>query len=76
MIEKFKEHVKYKIQPQRDGSYAVLKKDLITKKVDIHSSHDTYEEAQVELESLYSKPSQAEAMKMMNDLRFSMDSIK
>jgi hypothetical protein len=73
---KFKEHVKYKIQPQKDGTYVVLQKDLGSKKVDIHSHHDTYEEAKDELDSLYSKPSQAETMKMIRDLRFSMDAIK
>lgn len=69
MVAKFKEHVKYKVQPQSDGSYVVLKKDMNNKKVDIHSHHDTFEEAQDELESLYSKPSQAETMKMVNDMR-------
>lgn len=73
---KFKEYIKYKIQPQRDGTYVILQKDLASKKVDIHSHHDTYGEASDELKSLYSKPSQAETMKMINDLRFSMDSIK
>jgi len=72
---KFKEHVKYKIQPQKDGTYVILQKDLGSKKVDIHSHHDKLEEAQDELESLYSKPTQAETMKMINDLKFSMDAI-
>jgi hypothetical protein len=76
MTAKFKEHVKYKIQPQRDGSYVILQKNMNNKHVDIHSSHDTFEEAKDELDSLYSKPSQADTMKFLNDLRFSMDSIK
>jgi hypothetical protein len=72
---KFKEHVKYKIQPQKDGTYVILQKDLTNNKVDIHSQHDKLEEAQDELESLYSKPSQEEALKMIRDLRLSMDEI-
>ena len=76
MTAKFKEHVKYKIQPRRDGSYVILQKNMNNKHVDIHSSHATLEEAEDELDSLYSKPSQADTMKFLNDLRFSMDSIK
>jgi hypothetical protein len=76
MIKKFKEHVKYKIQPQKDGSYVILQKNTGNKKVDIHSTHDTYDDAQDELESIYSKPTQAETMKFLNDLKISMDSIK
>jgi len=73
---KFKEHVKYKIQPQRDGTYVILQKNLANRKVDIHSHHDTFDEAKSELDSIYSKPSQEEALKMIRDLRLSMDAIK
>lgn len=76
MSRGFKEFVKYKIQPQRDGSYAILKKDLTNKKVDIHSTYDTFDEAKAELDALHSKPTQAETMKMIRDLRHSMDSIE
>jgi len=76
MVKKFKEHIKYKIRPQSDGSYVILQKNMNNKKVDIHSSHDTFDEAKEELESLYSKPSQAETLKFLNNLKFSMDSIK
>jgi hypothetical protein len=72
----FKVYVRYDIKRQSDGSYAILKKDLVKKKVDIHSTYDTYEEARATLEDLESKPSQADALKMMSDLRLSIDSIK
>jgi hypothetical protein len=75
-MRKFKEHVKYAVRRQADGTYAILQKYIGSRGVDIHSTYDTYDEAQDELESLYSKPTQAEAMKMINDLRFSMDAIK
>ena len=76
VIAKFQNRVKYKIQPQRDGSFAILQKYTHAKKVDIHSSHDTYDGAKDELDSLCSKPSQVEAMKMINDLKFFMDAIE
>ena len=69
-------YFKYKVKRQPDGSFVVLGKDLIKNKIDIHSHHDTFEEAQATVEDLETKPSKLEAMKMMNDLRFSMDSIK
>jgi hypothetical protein len=71
----FKDHVKYAIRCQQDDSYVVVRKDVAKKGLTIHSHHDTYDEAQDELESLHSKPSKAEAMKIIRDLRFSMDSI-
>ncbi len=75
-MKSLKEYIRYKIQPQKDGTYVILQKDLTNKQVDIHSHHDTYEEAEEKLEDLKSKPSQAEAMKMIHDLRLSMDAIK
>ena len=69
-------HVKYSIRPQRDGSYAILQKDNNTKKVDIHSNHDTFEEAQDALDALYTKPSQQETMKFFHDLKNSMNLTK
>jgi ABC-type molybdate transport system substrate-binding protein len=73
---KFQSQVNYKIQPQRDGSFVILQKYKHSKKVDIQSSHDTYDEAKDEMDSLHFKPSQAEAMKIINDLKFSMGAIK
>ena len=75
-MSKPNKYFKYKTSRQSDGSYVVLGKDLIKNKVDIHSHHDTLEEAEATVEDLESKPSKLEAMKMINDLRFSMDQIK
>lgn len=44
-------------------------KDLVTKKLTIHSNHDTLGEARDSLADIRNKPSQAEAMKMMDELR-------
>jgi len=70
---KFKEHVKYKISRQVDGSYVILKKDRTNNVVDIHSHYDTYEDANDALIDLYHKPSQIETMEFLSDLK---DSIK
>ena len=69
----FENHVKYKISRQNDGSYVILKKDMDTKNVDIHSTHDTYDEAKDELTDIHHKPNQVETMIFLNDLK---DSIK
>lgn len=74
-MKKFNEYVKYKVQRQPDGSYVVLQKNMTNKKVEIHSHHDTLAEAEDELDSIHTKPSQTDTMKFLNDLRFSMDSI-
>jgi hypothetical protein len=66
-------HVKYKIQRQKDGSYAILMKDMNTKRLTIHSSHDTYDDAHDELTDINHKPSQVETMTFLNDLK---DTIK
>lgn len=68
-----KQHVKYAIKRQNDGSYVILQKDLNNGRLTIHSSYDTYEDADDELKDLHQKPSQAQVMKFMNDLK---DSIK
>lgn len=68
-----KEHVKYKVKRQDDGSFVILMKDLTNKRLTIHSHHDTYEDAHDALTDIYNKPSQAETMAFLNDLR---DSIK
>lgn len=68
----FKKHVKYKIKRQGDGSYVILQKNVDTKKVDIHSTHDTFDEAEDELDGIHTKPSQAETMKFFHDLKNSM----
>lgn len=65
-------HIKYKIQHQGDGSYVILQKNTLNKKVDIQSHHDTLQEAQDALDDLYTKPSQSETMKFFNDLKNSM----
>jgi hypothetical protein len=67
-----RKHVDYKIKRQSDGSYVILQKDLTNKKVDIHSTHDTFEEAEDELAAIHTKPSQAETMKFFHDLKNSM----
>jgi hypothetical protein len=48
-------------------------KDMNTNRLTIHSSHDTYEDANDELTDIHNKPSQAETMKFLNDLK---DAIK
>jgi len=68
-----KDHVKYKISRQNDGTYAILKKSINGKNVDIHSTHDTYDEAKDELTDIHHKPNQVETMIFLNDLK---DSIK
>ncbi len=69
------EHVKYKIQQQKDGSYVILMKDLNNNKLTIHSSHDTYEDANDELTDIHHKPSQAETMEFLNDLKDSLKKV-
>ena len=68
----FKRHVDYSIKRQGDGSYAIIQKTLTNKKVDIHSTHDTFEEAEDALAAIHTKPSQAETMKFFHDLKNSM----
>lgn len=67
-----KTHVKYKIRRQDDGSFVILQKNTLNKKVDIHSHYDTLQEAQDALSDLYTKPSQSETMKFFHDLKNSM----
>jgi hypothetical protein len=70
-----KPHVKYAIRRQSDGSYVILMKDLDNGRLTIHSNHDTYEDAHDELTDIHHKPSQAETIKFMNDLRNSIKNI-
>jgi len=70
-----RKHVKYKIQRQNDGSYVILMKDLNNKRLTIHSSHDTYEDAHDELTDIHHKPSQAETMKFLKDLKDSIQKL-
>ncbi len=48
-------------------------KDMNTKRLTIHSSHDTYDDAHDELTDINHKPSQVETMTFLNDLK---DTIK
>jgi hypothetical protein len=66
-------HIKYATKRQPDGSYVVLMKDLNTNRVDIHSHHDTFDEANTELERLKSKPTQQETMKFFKELKNSIN---
>ena len=50
-------------------------KDLNNKKLTIHSSHDTYEDANDELTDIHHKPSQTEVMTFMNDLKNTINKI-
>jgi hypothetical protein len=68
-----KEHVKYKIQPQKDGSFVILMKDVHSGRLTIRSSHDTYEDARDELTDMDNKPTQAEIMAFFKDMKDSID---
>jgi hypothetical protein len=68
-----KEHVKYKIQPQKDGTFVILMKDVHSGRLTIRSSHDTYEDAKDELTDMDTKPSQAEIMAFFNELKDTYD---
>jgi hypothetical protein len=70
-----KQHTKYGIKRQKDGSYVILMKYLPNDKLTIHSSHDTYEDAHDEWVDLHHKPSQAETMGFLNDLKDSIQKI-
>ena len=70
-----KQYVKYAIKRQNDGSFAILMKYLPTKKLTIHSVHDTYEDAHDELTDIHHKPSQAETLDFLNDLKDSIQKI-
>jgi hypothetical protein len=50
-------------------------KYLPTKKLTIHSLHDTYEDAHDELTDIHHKPSQVETMEFLNDLKQSINKI-
>jgi hypothetical protein len=65
----------YKVRRQNDGSYALLWKYKGSKRVDIHSIHDTFEEAQETKDSLLTKPTQAEIMKDIHKMKLSMNKI-
>jgi hypothetical protein len=71
-MNKFEQHVKYAIRPSGDGGYKILQK-YRDKKVDIHSHHDTLEEAQDALDDLYTAPSHTETLKLIGDM---LNSIK
>jgi hypothetical protein len=66
-------HVQYAIKRQNDGSFVIVMKNTHNKRLTIHSHHDTYEEAHDAYVDLHHKPSQAETMTFLNDLK---DSIK
>ena len=68
-------YFKHCIKRQADGSYVVLTKDLTNKRLTIDSTHDTYEDAKDAMTDLEYKPSQAETMEFMNDLKDSIRKI-
>ena len=69
------QYVQYVIRPQKDGSYAILEKDKSTKKVDIHSTHDTLEEAQDALADLHTRPTQAETRRIFHNMQSAIKRI-
>lgn len=68
-----RKHIKYAIQRQGDGTFAILMKNLNNGELTIHSVHDTYEDADDELTDIHHKPSQTETMEFLNSLK---DSLK
>lgn len=68
-------HIKYTIRRQDDGSWVILQKDKLNNKLTIHSTYEEYEDANDALTDLYHKPSQAETLKILNDLRTSLNNI-
>lgn len=66
---------KYKIKLQKDGKYAILMKKSNSEGLTIHSTHDTYEDANDELTDIRHKPSQYETMKFLGDLKDSLKNI-
>lgn len=60
---------------RNDGTYAIMMKDLNNKRLTIHSVHDTYEDANDELTDIHHKPSQAETITFLNDLKDSIIKI-
>ena len=68
-----KPHVQYSIKRQDDGSYVILQKYKEGKKLDIHSHHDTLDEAEDALDDLHTKPTQHETLKFFHDLKGSID---
>ncbi len=62
-------NIKYYVQYQNDGSYVVIEYNKDKNKKSIHSHHDTKEEAETEITSLYSVPSKAETLQMIQDIR-------
>lgn len=68
-VKKHKNHVSYSIRRQNDGSYVIIMRDNNNGRLTIHSNHDTYDDAHDELTDLHHKPSQAETMEFLNDLR-------
>ena len=60
---------KYAIRRQGDGSYAIIMKDLDTNRLTIHSSYDTFDEANDELEALNSHPSQTDTIRTVEYIR-------
>jgi len=66
-------HIKYAVQRQGDGQYAVMKKDLSNGDLTIESLHDSLDEAKEALDDIHRKPSQSEVMKFFNDLKDSIN---
>ncbi len=68
-------HIDYVIVPRTsDGTYDIFEKDLRTKRLKFNSNHDTKGEAISEKNSLKGKPSQADSIKMMRDLKMTLTS--
>ena len=75
-MDNFRRDFKYKVQPQKDGSFVVLSKYLPSGKVDIVSHHDTMKEAEQEMEDLQkpvTQPSQAEVLKQLRGMNHAID---
>jgi hypothetical protein len=70
-----KSHVKYIIKSRKDGSYDILMKNTQTKKLTIHSNHDTYEDAHDEWVDIHHKPSQQETLTFLKDLTDSITKL-
>lgn len=72
------DYFKYKIQRRKDGTFDIVAKNLTKKKnnLTIHGNYDSYDDAHDELVDLHYKPSQAEAIEMIQDLRNKLDEIQ
>ena len=65
-----KKHIEYVvIRKPDDNSYDIFEKDLTTNKLTFHSNHDTKKEAFGERNSLEGKPSKADSLRFINNLK-------